>query len=523
MNAHESVRLSWRRPRRLVPLLAAALGLAMSVSACSSGSNEGAGAKRGGDLVFGQLAPTITFDPAKVFGNFQGGTALAAVYGTLTRYDDAAQKYVPYLAESLTPNSDSTSWTLKLRSGMTFTDGEPFDAQAVVANIERNRNAQVRSIAAPNFLLVKSVSAVDPRTVKIELTASYPSLGASFAGNGGWIAAPKYLEQLDGGDSTAVPVGAGPFVVSAFKPNESVLMEPNPKFVLGAAKLDSLKFVPITGGPTMVESLQSGGVQMAQIADFPTEAQADKLNDAKSVRTTVNGGSSIVLNARSGSPTHDVRLRQALAAAIDPKFVDSRVNQGLGSASNSIVKGLPGVPYDKAKAERLIAQVKRDTGWDGTLKVVCTNTPQQRAIPVALQALLQPLGITLDVTNDVDTNGLITAVVVKKDFDLACWSMPFQPEKAFQSAFTFAFSKSPSNQGGLDSPEMDAAVQGLRSASSEADLSAALQRFNEVYNQTVPAVILDAQQFNIYYRSSVHDVVAGGGATVLLDKAYVSR
>lgn len=94
-------------------------------------------------LTFSVQALAAVLDPAKTAARGgSGGDEFAAVYDVLLRYDDQSGEYQPRLAQSLTADGGGMAWTLKLRPGVTFSDGTPLDANAVVASINRYRNAR---------------------------------------------------------------------------------------------------------------------------------------------------------------------------------------------------------------------------------------------------------------------------------------------------------------------------------------------------------------------------------------------
>ena len=93
----------------------------------------------GGTITMGTYIEPSGLDPVVAQGGGTGGNhEMGAIYGTLMRYDADADEYVPYMAESLEGNEDSTVFTLKLREGVTFTDGSPYNAEAVIFSMKRH-------------------------------------------------------------------------------------------------------------------------------------------------------------------------------------------------------------------------------------------------------------------------------------------------------------------------------------------------------------------------------------------------
>jgi len=133
--------------------------------------DDGGTPVKGGTLTFAGYSSALSLDPTKTQpSGSTGGTELSALYDVLVRYDAATKAFTPQLAQSLQADSDQKVWTLKLRDGVTFSDGTPLNAQAVVASINRfntNRgaNAQVWTAA------VAKMDTPDPAKVVFTLTS----------------------------------------------------------------------------------------------------------------------------------------------------------------------------------------------------------------------------------------------------------------------------------------------------------------------------------------------------------------
>ncbi len=412
--------------RQWVICTSLAIALCAPVAACGSsgsGSRSGSGGssgapsaegspKSGGSVTFGEYSGVASLDPIHIAGGgTAGGDEAGAVYGYLMRYDAASKKFVPYLAQDLTHNADYSQWTLKLRPGMTFSDGTPFNAKAVIENLTRDKDPANHATAAGILGFVQSMSSPDAQTVVFTLTQPWTTFPFVLAYTPGLIAAPSYLAEVDAGKAQATPIGAGPFTVSSFRPGEELTLSRNAKFVLGPPHLDSLKFVLVPGGPATLQSFQSGQLQAAMIHDVSTAKQVQSQN-VPALTNLQDLGTIILMNNRSTSPLKNVKLREAVSKAISTKIFNQRVFQGAGIDSNALFpqgsqwfsSSDSGVPYDTTTAKQLVSEVKQQTGWDGTLKFTCGNEPSNAAVPVALQSMLQPIGIKLQVSNSAPTS-----------------------------------------------------------------------------------------------------------------------
>ena len=158
-----------------------------------------------------------------------GGIELTALYDTLMRYNPDTGQFEPRLAQSLTANADNTQWTLKLRPGVTFTDGSPLDSAAVVASMKRHIDKKSRSLSLVQP--IKEFQTPDAETVVFVLAAPVGQLPVR-PGVG-----TRHDHQPGGGDEGGRLVpdqsgrrGAGPFIFDSFKPNESITLKRNPDY-----------------------------------------------------------------------------------------------------------------------------------------------------------------------------------------------------------------------------------------------------------------------------------------------------
>lgn len=165
-----------------------------------------------------------TLDPAKSqAAGSAGGSELGAIYDVLVRYDGVQQKFVPQLAESLEPSSDTKSWTLKLRDGVTFSDGTPFDSKAVAASLTRyvtNRGPSSAVWAAK----VASMDTPDATTVVFNLSSPWTGIQSMLAAGPGMIVSPTAQQG-----ETFTPIGAGAFTLEKFSlPTKNCYSQPAP-------------------------------------------------------------------------------------------------------------------------------------------------------------------------------------------------------------------------------------------------------------------------------------------------------
>ena len=158
------------------------VGPAGATTAPDSGGGGCEATVPGTQLDYGIFAPNSAFDPTGTSGALVGGTETAAVYDVLFRWDSETGEIVPHLAESLTPNDDYTAWTLKLREGITYSDGTPLTAQLVSDNIDRYFAPEgVRNTSGGFLQYIAEKTATDDLTLEMTLTTAYAAAQRSWS------------------------------------------------------------------------------------------------------------------------------------------------------------------------------------------------------------------------------------------------------------------------------------------------------------------------------------------------------
>jgi peptide/nickel transport system substrate-binding protein len=571
------------------------LALALAAAACgddgestdggdTGGASTSAGPtttlqpQAGGTLTFAAYSHIQGLDPLVALGNgTSGAIQMAAVYDTLMRYNIETKQYTPHLAESLTGNADSTEWTLKLRSGVKFTDGTDFNAEAVRFSINRHRVGVAGGIPAAQcseyvacprnatssgvyMSLVKDVVAVDPLTVKITLSEPWSSFPYALAAEPGMIVSTTAVKKCDGTknanlcDFNLKPIGAGAFTVTAFKPSESIEYAKNPNYWNGQVYLDGLKFVAMgdVGGDKTYDALKTGTVDGAYLRTPLTVATAkeDKVIGFSSIDQAgeimlMNQG--VTINCAGGAPaplcvgkpdgptpttpaTANLKVRQAIAAAYNPQVFNDRVYSGKGLTETSLFQksfpwdpGVAGPKYDLDAAKRLVNEAKAQ-GWNGTVRVLFTNSANDANAAVALEGMLKAAGINATVDTSKDSPAQQAVVTTAKDFDLSRWGTSIGPDdSAIWAVAQNLTSNSTSNRPGFKSDKVDQAVKDLRSAKTDDEKKAAYKVVAEEYNAQLPWINFTAVETIKAFNPKVKGVVASLRNNVYFDKAWIQE
>jgi peptide/nickel transport system substrate-binding protein len=529
----------------------------------------------GGVLTVGTYQDTMGLDPiVSTGGGITGGNEMAAIYDTITFWDPVKNVYVPRTAESVTPNADFTEWTIKLRSGIKFTDGTDYDADAVTFQLNRSMSGLVpgvpaceelracpRNVTATGSYMaanVKSVQTVDKLTVKVTASQAFPTFPAMLAGSPGMVVSPTAIKAACPADKTATPgkcsfntkpVGAGPFTLDTFAVGEAITLKKNPNYWNGPVYLDGLKFVNLgdAGGDKNSDGLKTGALQVAYLrqwtavraaadAKFPGFSSRQSggvlllMNNGLAV-TCANGAPAVCASKPDGPYTPPVatsrlKVRQGIAAAIDPVQFDARVYDGKGEPNTNLVDktnpyypGVDGPKYDLAKAKQLFTEAKAD-GWDGKLRLACSTTPYGEKFSQVVQLMLAAAGVNVEIKLVPNPS---TEVILNRDYDTACWGFsPYADDLGFWQLYGNLNSTSSANRMGYKSTAMDAGLAAVRSATTNDQKKSGFKQMAEAYLADQPSLAIEVLEERAAWNPKVQGLQPSVQTSLLFDKAWIT-
>jgi peptide/nickel transport system substrate-binding protein len=482
--------------------------------------------RKGGDLTLAVTSFTLGLDPTVALGSaVHGGTETTAIYDTLLRFDPETGDYEPHMAESIEPNADLSEWTLTLREGVTFGNGDPVTAEAVRFSIERMQDSTTSSAGLAGE--VAGMDVVDDRTIVFRLSQSWGSFPYALAEETGMVVNPNVAnsiapEQLN----TAPPpgAGAGPYVVERFARDEEVVLRARDDYWGGPVCIERLRFVSIPGGQATYEAYEAGEVQMAILVDDEARAEAEAAGVEGYGQVGGLGTMLTMNNGRSPSPTEDPRVREAATLALDLDTLNDRVYGGAAEVGTSImpaespVFGGEGLDYDPERAQELVDEAKAD-GWDGSVTLLGNDTPAHRETTITVEAMLESVGFDVEVQNlpNAELNRL---VIAEGQFEMALYG-PVVFEESTIGDMTQFESGSPGNRIGYANPEMDAAVEQLRRAANREETKAAMEEIQGIWDETIPSANMFMSHWWWALPPDVHGLVWTRDVTPMFHDAYL--
>jgi peptide/nickel transport system substrate-binding protein len=346
-------------------------------------------------------------------------------------------KFVPELATSWTWAPDHLSLTLKLREGVNFQDGTPFDASAMAANIARYKNAAY-SIRKAEMAAITGADVVDAHTLRVNLARPYAPLVMLMANRPGTPYSPKLLD-LPREQIAAHPVCAGPFAFKEAVAQDHITLERFPGYWNAAAvKLPGVVFRTIVDANVRKVNLEAGALDISQrIAptDANTIAKNPKLRLEKRpslgfVPIEINVGNGERAKSPLGS---DARVRRAFSLAIDRAALNQVAFDGQYVPSNQMEA--PGSAYfdpDYPVPARDVAAAKKLLAEAGVSHVTFTlligTDPLDGQVAQIIQSMVAEAGFEMKIS--VQDATAQVAATQRGDFDasLLLWSGRADPD-----------------------------------------------------------------------------------------------
>jgi peptide/nickel transport system substrate-binding protein len=362
------------------------------------------------------LASTVTSMDPHYHNLTPNNSVLRHVFDSLIK-QDPSQALVPSLAKSWR-TLDATTWEFKLRQNVTFHDGAPFTAEDVAFSFKRAPNVpNSPSSFAPYLKAITEVIVKDPHTIHLKTATPYPLMPNDIATV--LIVSKKAAERAATEDfnSGKATIGTGPYKFAEYVPNQRVVFTPNFNYWGGEEPWEKVTFKMLTSAPARVAALLSKdvdaieGVPTADLAMLSKDKRVAVFNKISnriiylhldSGRAT---GSPFVFDkagkALEKNPLADVRVRQAISAAIDRNAITSRIMEGsalpagqfLPEGFFGVSKNLKPQKVDVALAKKLLADAGYPNGFAMTLHSPAGRYINDEKIAQAVAQMLSRVGI----------------------------------------------------------------------------------------------------------------------------------
>ena len=518
---------------RRTGIVAATLAAALIVSGCvGEATPTDSGGTAGEPLAGGDLNVALQVGPASLdpaFGNAPDldRNTFNLFYEGLIRLR-AGGEVEPVLAESFETSEDGQTLTFTLREGVTFSDGAPFNADAVVANLSRIIDPEVASPRANDLAAVNEVVALDDSTVEVRLSTPSPLTLAGLASEAGMMVSPLALEDPETLKTT--PVGTGPFIFAGLINSQDISATRNPDYWGTDSQgnqlpyLDSVTMNIVPDINIKLTGLRTGQFQL--IDSIPVRQVETVAADSEIEILEGRGVQKWMAFNTSRAPFDDLRVRQAVAAAIDRNAIGQTIAGDLAVVNATLCtptqvcfdESLEPTSTNVEEARALLAEAGVED-LSLTLKVI--NREPDTTIAQLVQAQLLEAGITLEI-QVLERESWIEQIL-EGDFDIATLQIGvprLDPSLAFNGSFS---ENAPQNWSRVSNGDLADATARAASTYEESERRAAFSEAQQI--------LLDNAYYVFFYwnadpagiATSVQDIGADQAGGWILTETWLSQ
>ena len=442
------------------------------------------------------------------------------MYNGLVKINENLE-FEPDLAESWEVNDDATEWTFKLKEGVKFHNGEEMTSEDVIATFELIADPETASRASSHTDLIEKMEAPDDYTVVFTLKQPYA----------GWadLMIERQLKIVPTGrtpeELANEPTGTGPFMFESYQPGDKVVLVKNPDyFEEGLPKSDRLELRIMPEDAAKIAALKAGDVDL--VWNLPLEA-IEELESIPGIVVDQKATATwdgFVLN-NENPPFNDVRVRQAVAKAIDKNALVDFAVFGHGAATHSPIPPTHkyfnkdiGFETDIEGAKALLAEAGYPDGFDITIHAPVGRPTRERSA-VAIQQMLKPIGINASVER-VPYNRYGATVSGQAPFYMDGY---FARPTLDTSTYPWFHSTGSWNtrMWHYSSEKMDAMLDKARKTTDEAELRDLYSEMQQILVDEVPGVIMYSMNFVTAYTDKLKGYETHPYLWMDLSEAYV--
>lgn len=444
----------------------------------------------GGSAAFAYAVDAASVDSANC-GSSVSWMACTAIYGTLATFDPESMEYGPGLAESF-DSEDGKVWTITLRPDLTFSDGTPFDAEAIAFNWERAKDPVNRNGSAP---MVASMQwdVKDERTLEVTLpepdfqfpTLLYTTLGV--------IGSPTAIREK-GPDFANAPVGAGPFTFVNWSRGTELKLKRNDSYYDAPRPyLDELVLKTIPQEQQRFNALQSGDIDIDATSSNDIVQQALDAGTSETHLTNLTGAG-MRFSAENGDVV-DREVREVIAHALDTDAILQAVYGNddpaprtfalQGSALFDEEAALP--EFDLARAQELMDAYLEQSGKDEVTVRYLTPAGVSQTVQESQMIKAQLEAVDgLKVEHEEAEIVAWTTRIRQGDFESTLHTMgaTFDPAMLYDRIHT----KGGENGAGYSNPDVDAALDAARAAEEPSEQIERTKEAIRAYTEDIAAI-----------------------------------
>lgn len=489
---------------------AALVGI-LIVAGCGKGDFSARSAPKAEELRLVYLNAPATFDPSQS-QDIYTNDLMALVYQGLVGWGED-NKIEPRLADRWDVSPDGLTYTFHLRDAK-FSDGRKVTAKDVKWTWERNASGAGGSPLVANYLgdvvgvkevlagkasEISGVTAVDDKTLTVVIDKPRPSFLGKLTYPATFVL-PSGLLPL--GQKILKPeqmVGAGPFVVESYTPDQSIKLAPNPHFFGGAIGLKGLTIRIVKDSSTRLNLFKSGEIDIVTLSQQDVGGMRADPKYGKQIQTVDRAATVYIgMNGKVYKPFSDPRVRRAFLMAVDRDFIADKILVGIGRKADGILPPAvpqrggvkPRMPFDVAGAKALV----KEAGWEGKLPpldlwVNDANKDRKAIAEFVVTQLRDHLGVDAKLRLADATTIIQKATQKELGFFYGSWYADYLDAENFLSVLLSQYGQ---NRTNYDNPRF---TELCRLADVEADPT----RRAELYAEAEQLAITDCPWIPLYF------------------------
>ena len=478
-------------------------------------------------IIFGVGTDVDELDP-RTIDTQEGYIACANIYDCLVLYDLGATTIRPGLAESWEISEDGLVYTFNLRQGVSFHDGDPFNADAVVTWFNSIKEGApgsqfdaTRMVYMQDFISswIDSVEAVDEATVRMTLPEPYSPLLANLAIPIAGIVSPTAIAA--GLDSVATnPSGTGAFRLARpedWTRDSQLVLEANPDYWGGAPKVEQFIIKVVPEGSTRLQQVETGEIDIAWALTPEDVERARENPDLLVVEDAGLNTNCVELNT-SKEPFTSREVRQALNYAVNKEELSEGLYNGNMVPAGGVLPpvdwaynpDLQSYPYDPDRARELLAEAGYDEGNPLTFTFMAYTIPRGYnpvgdRLATAIQEYWSEVGVQAEIQTAEWTQYRADRRANMFQCSLSGWQGDNGDPDNFLYSLLAGASKGAGNTAYYENPEVDELLRQAQIVSDQEERTQLYHQAEQLIVDDAPWVFLGYQKHQVVTRANITD------------------
>ncbi|MGM0601776.1 MAG: ABC transporter substrate-binding protein [Bacillota bacterium] len=476
----------------------------------------------GGTLIYAQGADADALDPhMTTLGN--SADVIVNVFDGLVRFKSGTTEIEPALATDWEVSDDGLEYVFHLREGVEFHDGTPFNAEAVVFDIERQLDPEhpyylegAYPYAGFSLGMIEKVEEVDEYTVKFTLEDPYAPFLKNLAMFATMIASPEAVKEY-GEDIFKHPVGTGPFEFVEWVRDDHITLKANEDYWDGRPYLDELIFTVIPNNQTRLLELEEGNIHVMEGLN-PTDVERVVESDNLDLLEAPGLNIGYIALHNEKEPFDNKMVRKAMNYAINKEEIAKYLMGGQATPAKgplsptiwSYDDTLEGYPYNPEKAKSLLKGAGYGDGFEFTLRTYSAPrayNPVGSRLATAVQQYLSEVGIKANIEQLEWGTYIEEGKAGKHTAAFFGWIADNGDPDNFLNVFFNSANQGSTNRAFYTNPKVDDLLEQAQQITDEDKRERIYKQVQGIIVDDAPFVFLNHMKMQIPVRSNVENYV----------------